>query len=260
MRRRQPGLHDAPCGIAPGQSLPFGPSHSGIRPSLSDRSVPTPTFAGMIKASAPFSAMRRPRAARSPWKTARLVLLILTILHRAALCLAPGSTRAGLLRFVRSRAVRLEHIFRRLLLNMRAPARSPRPAPFAPRADAPPRPTRSSRARPRFLLSLRGLLPQTTPAPDSRSDRQSGTRVPAGDARSPVTSLEDQAATRLKNLQSVLEDCWSFAEKLSRALARLGLRLRAPKTARPEAAHWLIPACAEIQPACCPALPGPDTS
>lgn len=222
--------------------------------------VPTPTFAGMIKARAPSSAIRRPRAARSPWKTARLVLLILTILHRAAVCLAPGSARTRLLRFVRSRAGRLELIFRRLLLNMRAPAGTPRPAPFTPRAGVPPRATRSSPARPRFSLSLKGILPQAAPARDRQPGRRLATCAPASEASSQVTSLEEQAAARLKNLQSVLEDCWSFAAKLSRRLARLGLRLRAAKSARPEAALWLIPAYAESHAACCPALPGPDTS
>ena len=257
MHAAGPCQHDATCGRAQVQSLPSGPPPQGNRPSLSDRAMPAPRIAPMINTRASSAATCRPRAARSPWKTARLVLLILTILHKAALCLAPGIARTGLLRFVRSRAARLEHIFRRLLLNMRAPAGLPAPAPFTARAEALPR-ARSGPRRARFSLSLKGLLPQGPPAAEARPEHPSANRP----NRPPVppASAEDQAAARLRNLQSVLEDCWSFAAKLSRRLARLGLRLRAPKAAMPSAELWQIHAGSAGRFTAPAASSGPDTS
>ncbi|MBY9065734.1 hypothetical protein K1X12_02415 [Hyphomonas sp. WL0036] len=189
----------------------------------------------MIKARPLRSASLRPRAAKSPWRLARRVLLLLKIIYAAALCLAPGRMRSRLLHFVHSRAGQLEQIFRRLLLAMRAAPAAVQPPPFEPRGTRAPHARRAARKH-GFSLSLKGILPDAafaTPSPVSISEDSSTATLAA-------LPREEALAARLKNLQSVLEDCWSFSAKLQRRLARYGLRLRAPKAQRPATEVWAL--------------------
>lgn len=203
------------------------------------RPAPLPLHTGgMIKARSLHVASHRPRAPKAPWQLARMVLLMLRILHFAAVTLAPGRTRSDLLRFVCTRLPHLEVIFRRLLLSIRLIDQPPSRAPFArPAGAAAARPPVKSRAR-SFSLSLKGIIPDDVFADRGLPTAQRAHANPLPQRlRSQPTDL---LGSRLKNLQSVLEDCWRFSAKLQRRLARFGLRLRAPAPRRPSAEIWTV--------------------
>ena len=207
------------------------------------RPAPMPLHTGgMIKARSLHAASRRPRVPQAPWQLARMVLLMLRILHFAAVSLAPGRTRSDLLRFVRTRLPHIEVIFRRLLLSMRLVDLPPSPAPFA-------RPAGAAASRPRVKSPARSFSRRP---PQAAPSNPSPPRL-----RSQPTDL---LGSRLKNLQSVLEDCWSFSAKLQRRLARFGLRLRALAPRRPSAEIWTVLSHL-AKPARCAAAPDvADTS
>jgi len=90
---------------------------------------------------------------------ARMLLLMLMATAAWARQMAPGKARAGVLRFAAARTRELEHIFRCLLIVLRARPAAPKPAPFVPaRTHAPgdraPRPRRRSRQLSLSLWSL----------------------------------------------------------------------------------------------------------
>lgn len=226
------------------------PVHAAFRCSGGD--LPFPIRQGrrrlhtarMFKAHPLRSARPRARAASSPWRLARRVLLLLKIIHAGALCLAPGRMRSGLLGFVQTRTHHLEMIFRRLLLAMQAAPAPLEPLSFEPHRACVPRPRRATRTR-AFSLNLKGILPKAAFAAPPAAP------ISEKPVTGALTSLprEEALAARLKNLQSVLEDCWSFSAKLQRRLARYGLRLRAPKAPRPATEVWaLVSHIVAVQP------------
>lgn len=188
------------------------------------------------------------------WMVARMLLLMLMATTAWARQMAPGKTRNGVLRFAAARTRWLEHIFRCLLIVLRARPAAAKPAPImvsrklAPSGHAP-RPRRAPRQLSLSLWSLaRGfeLAGKADPLLEAWKARQTRT-LPA--ARRPVqrpgpisypadpTVLLD---ARLAALKAVLNDPHPHAARMAAILKAAGFCARRLKPVIPTGEIWEI--------------------
>ncbi|MGE6697193.1 hypothetical protein ACQKH5_05840 [Hyphomonas sp. NPDC076900] len=203
--------------------------------------------------SRPSSAPRRPRTpGKAVWVAARMVLLMLMATAAWARQMAPGKARNSVLRFAAVRTRWLEHIFRCLLIVLRARPAAPKPAPFVVSHTLPAggRTRRPRRASKQFSLSLWSLARgfeqagKADPLLEAWKARQSRARpvarpVPAlpGPAACPV----DPAAllgARLAALKAVLDDPYPHAARMAAILKAAGLCARRLKPMIPNGEIW----------------------
>lgn len=215
------------------------------------------------------SAPKRPRPVKKAvWVAARMVLLMLMASVAWAQQMAPGKTRNGLLRFAAARTRWLEHIFRCLLIVLRASPAPRKPAPFIPsqRASGTHRPGKPRRMRAQLLLSLnslaRGFAETGKPHPllEEWKQRQRRQSPPAcaqtmreGVPACPV----DPAAlleARLAALKSVLDDPYPYAARMAAILKAAGFCARRLKPILPDGEIWAILNQAGLPPHASPAF------
>lgn len=225
----------------------------------------------------PASALQRPRPpGKAVWVAARMVLLMLIGSVAWARLLAPGKTRNALLRFTAARTGWLEHVFRCLLIVLRARPAAPKPAPFiaaraaCPAGDAP----RRQRKYAQLSLSLQSLARgfeqagkahplledwkarQARPLPPPRPATPRAPLIPRCPA-DPAALLE----ARLAALKAVLADPYPHAARMAAILKAAGFCLRRLASVIPNGEIWAI--LHQAAPGAPPALcsgPRADTS
>lgn len=183
-----------------------------------------------------------------------MVLLMLMASVAWAGQMAPGKTRNGLLRFAAARTRWLEHVFRCLLIVLRASPAPRKPAPFIPSqtASGAHRPGKPRRMRAQLLLSLnslaRGFAETGKPHPlleewKQRQRRQSPPAC-AQTMRDTVPAYPvDPAAlleARLAALKSVLDDPFPYAARMAAILKAAGFCARCLKPILPDGEIWAI--------------------
>lgn len=201
------------------------------------------------------SAPQRPRPVKKAvWVAARMVLLMLMASVAWARQMAPGKTRNGLLRFAAARTRWLEHIFRCLLIVLRASPAPRKPASFVPSqtATGPHRPGKPRRLRAQLSLSLnslaRGFEETGKPHPLLEEWRQRQRRqVPPARAQSmrdriPACPVDPaaQLEARLAALKSVLDDPYPYAARMAAILKAAGFCARRLKPSIPNGELWAI--------------------
>lgn len=184
------------------------------------------------------------------WTIARGLLLALTVAFECLPRLTHGPARIRLLGFIRSRTALMEHIFRLLLICMRAKPAAPRPSPFTPRAVASPEDIAvPRRRRVAFALSLsqlaKGFAQYGGPAAvcETRTKRPplNAPGPPRGPtAAAPVADPLAQIETRLKAMRALLDDPHRHAARLASLLKAAGIRLRLPRPLIPDAQLWTL--------------------
>lgn len=183
-----------------------------------------------------------------------MVLLMLMGSVAWARVLAPGKTRNALLRFAAARTGWLEHVFRCLLIVLRARPAAPKPAPFiAARAACPAgnAPRRQKCAQ--LSLSLQSLARgfeqagKAHPLLEAWKARQARPLPPPRPAmpRAPLipTCPVDPAAlleARLAALKAVLADPHPHAARMAAILKAAGFCLRRLASAIPNGEIWAI--------------------
>lgn len=205
--------------------------------------------------SRPSPASRRPRPpGTAVWVLARMLLLMLMATAAWARQMAPGKARAGVLRFAAARTRELEHIFRCLLIVLRARPAAPKPAPFVPpRTHAPgdraPRPRRRSRQLSLSLWSLaRGFeqAGKTDPLLEAWKARQTralpAARATAAPRPGPVSCADPAGLldARLAALKAVLADPHPHAARMAAILKAAGFCGRRLKPVIPAGEIWAI--------------------
>ncbi|ABI77424.1 hypothetical protein HNE_1656 [Hyphomonas neptunium ATCC 15444] len=209
----------------------------------------------MIKGTSSYARARRPRPGSAAWTLARSLLLALIIACRCLPGMTRGKTRTRLLRFLQARTGRMEHIFRCLLICMRAAPHAPKPAPFTPRASAcAPRPPRPRRLPARFSLNLSQLAKDLekygAPAPalaNRKKRRSSPTQTPdrsqtprGPTAAAPVADPLSLLDARLKAMRAILDDPHAHAIRFASLLKAAGIPMRRVKPVIPRAELWAL--------------------
>lgn len=205
--------------------------------------------------SRPSSASRRPGPpGKAMWVAARMVLLMLMATAAWARQMAPGKTRNGVLRFAAARTRWLEHIFRCLLIVLRARPAAAKPAPFvvsrklAPSGHAP-RPRRTSKQLSLSLWSLARGFEQAGKADPLLEDWKARQRrtLPAGrrpgQRPGPISCPADPAVlldARLAALKAVLNDPHPHAARMAAILKAAGFCARRLKPVIPAGEIWEI--------------------
>ena len=183
-------------------------------------------------------------------------MLLLMLMATAAWSrqMAPGKARAGVLRFAAARTRWLEHIFRCLLIVLRARPAAPKPAPFVPaRPHAPgdhaPRPRRGPKQLSLSLWSLaRGFeeAGKTDPLLEAWKARQSRTlpaaRAAAAPRPGPLSCADPTALlqARLAALKAVLDDPYPHAARMAAILKAAGFCAHRLKSVIPAGEIWAI--------------------
>lgn len=210
------------------------------------------------------------RLQRAAWALARVLLLSLTVmidwLQRNSFSRSPAS----LIRFAQTQTAIVEHIFRCLLILMRATQAAPRPAPFQPALnDADARTPSARRLGAPGFLSLSQIAKgfarfgAAPPALDGRR-RARPPALPPGafgpTAAAPVADPLELLAARLSALRAVLADPHAHAARLAALLKAAGVSLRAALPQLPDAALWTL--CNHAAKSLAIPTPGPlpDTS
>ena len=187
------------------------------------------------------------RLQRAAWALARVLLLSLTVmidwLQRNSFAQSPAS----LIRFAQTQTAIVEHIFRCLLILMRATPAAPKPAPFQPALNDADARTPSTRryGAPGFLslsqiakgFARFGAVP---PALDARRPARPPALPPGPygpTAAAPVADPLELLAARLSGLRAVLEDPTPTLPGWPRCSRR-----RASRYARP-CPSFLMPRC-----------------
>ena len=224
----------------------------------------------MIKRAASPVRKRPARSRRAAWALARVLLCALTAMVEWLRRSAPGSSPTGLVRFVQQQTAMVEHIFRCLLILMRAAPAAPKPAPFQPalKDAAVCAPSTRPKVAPGFLSlsQIAGGFARYGGGPPAR---QSFGRavvpaprpIPRGPtASAPVADPLEILAARLGALRAVLADPRAHAARLAALLKLAGLTPRARLPQLPDAAFWLL--CNYTATAAAAPAPGPrpDTS
>lgn len=201
------------------------------------------------------SAPQRPRPVKKAvWVAARMVLLMLMASVAWARQMAPGKARNGLLRFAAARTRWLEHIFRCLLIVLRAIPAPRKPAPFLP-SQTPKgarRLRKPRRLRAQLSLSLNSLAHgfeetgKAHPLLEEWKQRRSR-QVPPARAQKMRDGLPahpvDPAAlldARLTALKSVLNDPYPYAARMAAILKAAGFCARRLKPSIPNGELWAI--------------------
>lgn len=203
--------------------------------------------------SRPSSAPRRPRPpGKAVWVAARMVLLMLMATAAWARQMAPGKTRNGVLRFAAARTRWLEHIFRCLLIVLRARPAAANPVPFVVSRPLAPggrtrRPRRASKQLSLSLWSLARGFEQAGKADPLLEDwkaRQARARPAARPflpRPGPALCPADPAAlleARLAALKAVLDDPHPHAARMAAILKAAGLCARRLKPVIPNGEIW----------------------
>lgn len=206
--------------------------------------------------SRPSPASPRPRPpSTAVWVVARMLLLMLMATAAWARQMAPGKTRNDVLRYAAARTRWLEHIFRCLLIVLRARPAAPKPAPFVPAqthvpGDRAPRPRRRLRQLSLSLWSLaRGFeeAGKTDPLLEAWKARQTRTlpvaRTAALPRPGPISCPADPAGlldARLAALKAVLDDPHPHAARMAAILKAAGFCARRLKPVVPAGEIWAI--------------------
>lgn len=201
------------------------------------------------------SAPQRPRPVKKAvWVAARMVLLMLMASVAWAQLLAPGKTRNALLRFATARTRWLEHIFRCLLIVLRAHPAPQKPAPFIPSQSAtvPHRPCEPRHMRAQLSLSLSSLARgfeeagKAHPLLEEWKQGQHRTLSPAcaqtmrdGVSAYPVDPAAKLEA-RLAALKSVLDDPYPHAARMAAILKAAGFCARRLRPSVPNGEMWAV--------------------
>lgn len=208
-----------------------------------------------MNASRLSSAPQRPRPVKKAvWVAARMVLLMLMASVAWAQQMAPGKTRNGLLRFAAARTRWLEHIFRCLLIVLRASPAPRKPAPFTPlRPDSSlgqaRMPQRMSAQLSLSLSSLAGGFEETGkahPLLEEWKQRQRralpGARATAVPQSRPASAIDAAALleARLAALKAVLDDPYPHAARMAAILKAAGFCARRLKPSIPNGEVWAI--------------------
>lgn len=224
----------------------------------------------MIKRASTSIRKRPARSRRAAWALARVLLCALTVMIDWLRQNAPASSRAGLLRFARNQTAIVEHIFRCLLILMRAAPAAPKPAPFQPmQQDAVAHPPSAHRRGTPGFLSLsqiyQGFARFGAPPPTLSVRRRARPPAPPSGCRGPTAAVPvadplDILAARLGALGAVLADPHAHAARLAALLKAAGVSLRAALPQLPDAALWIL--CNHTAEALAIPAPGPlpDTS
>lgn len=224
----------------------------------------------MIKRASTSIRKRPARSRGAAWALARVLLCALTVMIDWLRQNAPVSSRACLLRFARNQTEIVEHIFRCLLILMRAAPAAPKPAPFQPmQQDAVAHPPSARRKGAPGFLSLSQIsegfarFGAAPPALQARRLARPPAPPPAPrdpTATSPVADPLEILAARLGALRAVLADPHAHAARLAALLKAAGVSLRAALPQLPDAALWML--CNHAAETLAIPAPGPlpDTS
>ena len=196
----------------------------------------------------------RPRAAA--WSIARGLLMALTLACYWLPMLPRGKSRDAVMAFVKTGTCKLEHIFRCLLISLRAAPAAPKPAPFTPHARSAETRTLSLRQPPAgFSFSLARLVQGfekygTVPEALARleaSRRPRESRPPRGPtASAPIADPITMLAGRLAAIRAVLVDPHTHAARFAAVLKAAGIGLRKSRPLVPAGEVWMV---ARHQPA-----------